>query len=51
MQDTEKGGISDRPDDAVDVYHTYFGIAGPSYFLEQSSAFHVPYPAAHQIFC
>ncbi|XP_048137852.1 geranylgeranyl transferase type-2 subunit beta 1-like isoform X2 [Rhodamnia argentea] len=29
-QDTEKGGISDRPDDAVDVYHTYFGVAGLS---------------------
>ena len=27
-QDTENGGISDRPDDAVDVYHTYFGVAG-----------------------
>ncbi|KAB1210110.1 Geranylgeranyl transferase type-2 subunit beta [Morella rubra] len=26
-QDTENGGISDRPDDAVDVYHTYFGVA------------------------
>ncbi|KAK1310698.1 hypothetical protein QJS10_CPA08g01408 [Acorus calamus] len=30
-QDTENGGISDRPDDAVDVYHTYFGIAGLSH--------------------
>ncbi|XP_062150822.1 geranylgeranyl transferase type-2 subunit beta 1-like [Alnus glutinosa] len=29
-QDTENGGISDRPDDAVDVYHTYFGLAGLS---------------------
>ena len=37
MQDTENGGISDRPDDAVDVYHTYFGIAGASYFLKQTS--------------
>ncbi|XP_040998394.1 geranylgeranyl transferase type-2 subunit beta 1-like [Juglans microcarpa x Juglans regia] len=27
-QDTENGGSSDRPDDAVDVYHTYFGVAG-----------------------
>ena len=27
-QDEEGGGISDRPDDAVDVYHTFFGIAG-----------------------
>ncbi|KAM4123918.1 hypothetical protein ACJW30_01G194600 [Castanea mollissima] len=29
-QDMENGGISDRPDDAVDVYHTYFGVAGLS---------------------
>lgn len=35
LQDTENGGISDRPDDAVDVYHTYFGIAGTSFFLKQ----------------
>ena len=28
MQDKENGGISDRPDDAVDVFHTYFGVAG-----------------------
>lgn len=28
MQDKEKGGISDRPNDAVDVFHTYFGVAG-----------------------
>lgn len=28
MQDKENGGISDRPDNAVDVYHTYFGVAG-----------------------
>ncbi|WMV57778.1 hypothetical protein MTR67_051163 [Solanum verrucosum] len=34
-QDTEKGGISDRPDDAVDVFHTYFGVAGLS-LLEYS---------------
>ncbi|KAF3943146.1 hypothetical protein CMV_030263 [Castanea mollissima] len=27
-QHMENGGISDRPDDAVDVYHTYFGVAG-----------------------
>ncbi|XP_019055247.1 PREDICTED: geranylgeranyl transferase type-2 subunit beta 1-like isoform X3 [Nelumbo nucifera] len=26
-QDKENGGISDRPDDAVDVFHTYFGVA------------------------
>ncbi|XP_042420051.1 geranylgeranyl transferase type-2 subunit beta 1-like isoform X2 [Zingiber officinale] len=29
-QDKENGGISDRPDNAVDVYHTYFGVAGLS---------------------
>jgi hypothetical protein len=29
-QDEEDGGISDRPDDMVDVYHTFFGIAGLS---------------------
>lgn len=29
-QDTEKGGISDRPGDMVDVFHTCFGIAGLS---------------------
>ncbi|KAG5040939.1 hypothetical protein JHK82_013048 [Glycine max] len=35
-QDTENGGISDRPDDAVDVFHTFFGVAGrvpPSFSL------------------
>ncbi|KAI7981461.1 Geranylgeranyl transferase type-2 subunit beta 1 [Camellia lanceoleosa] len=26
-QDKEKGGISDRPDDVVDVFHSYFGVA------------------------
>ena len=30
LQDEEGGGISDRPDDMVDVYHTFFGIAGLS---------------------
>ena len=30
MQDEEDGGISDRPEDMVDVYHTFFGIAGLS---------------------
>jgi geranylgeranyl transferase type-2 subunit beta len=29
-QDEDNGGISDRPDDEVDVYHTFFGIAGLS---------------------
>lgn len=27
-QDEQGGGISDRPEDAVDVYHTFFGLAG-----------------------
>jgi prenyltransferase beta subunit len=27
-QDEDAGGISDRPEDACDVYHTFFGIAG-----------------------
>ncbi|KAL5835648.1 hypothetical protein ACOSQ4_015145 [Xanthoceras sorbifolium] len=26
-KDLKNGGISDRPDDAVDVFHTYFGVA------------------------
>ncbi|CAF1697161.1 unnamed protein product [Brassica napus] len=26
----ENGGISDRPEDAVDIYHTYLGVAGLS---------------------
>ncbi|KAI4131319.1 MAG: hypothetical protein LQ338_001274 [Usnochroma carphineum] len=29
-QDTELGGIADRPGDMVDVFHTVFGIAGLS---------------------
>lgn len=29
-QDTEDGGIADRPGDCADIYHTYFGIAGLS---------------------
>ncbi|GMG20839.1 unnamed protein product [Ambrosiozyma monospora] len=29
-QDLKSGGISDRPDNQVDVYHTLFGIAGLS---------------------
>ena len=29
-QDEEGGGISDRPEDQVDVFHTFFGIAGLS---------------------
>ncbi len=30
MQDSEQGGIADRPGDMVDVFHTVFGIAGLS---------------------
>lgn len=30
LQDEEDGGISDRPEDMADIYHTYFGIAGLS---------------------
>ncbi|KAE9974113.1 hypothetical protein BLS_003263 [Venturia inaequalis] len=29
-QDTEHGGLSDRPGDMVDVFHTHFGICGLS---------------------
>ncbi|CCC68074.1 hypothetical protein NCAS_0A15160 [Naumovozyma castellii] len=29
-QDTKRGGISDRPDNEVDVFHTLFGITGLS---------------------
>jgi geranylgeranyl transferase type-2 subunit beta len=29
-QDEDEGGISDRPEDEVDVYHTFFGVAGLS---------------------
>lgn len=29
-QDTDNGGIADRPGDVPDVFHTYFGIAGLS---------------------
>ena len=29
-QDVESGGIADRPGDMVDVFHTFFGIAGLS---------------------
>ena len=29
-QDTEKGGIADRPEDVADVWHTVFGLTGLS---------------------
>lgn len=30
LQDHEKGGIADRPEDVADVFHTQFGVAGLS---------------------
>ncbi|KAG0612593.1 hypothetical protein M758_6G040200 [Ceratodon purpureus] len=30
FQDPDSGGISERPDDAVAVFHTFFGVAGLS---------------------
>ena len=30
VQDLDAGGISDRPEDMADVYHTFFGQAGLS---------------------
>ena len=33
FQDPEGGGISDRPGNMVDVFHTHFGIAGGSVFV------------------
>jgi len=30
VQDSEHGGLADRPGDAVDVFHTVFGVAGLS---------------------
>lgn len=30
MQDEHGGGISDRPEDMCDVFHTFFGIAALS---------------------
>lgn len=29
-QDTDKGGIADRPEDVADIWHTIFGLAGLS---------------------
>lgn len=28
QQDPDRGGISDRPNNMVDVFHTHFGVAG-----------------------
>ena len=30
LQDEHNGGISDRPEDMVDAFHTFFGIAALS---------------------
>lgn len=30
LQDENDGGISDRPEDMVDAFHTFFGIAALS---------------------
>ena len=30
LQDEQNGGISDRPEDMVDAFHTFFGIAALS---------------------
>lgn len=43
LQDTENGGISDRPDDAVDVYHTYFGIAGKWLYIAPTICLREPF--------
>jgi geranylgeranyl transferase type-2 subunit beta len=36
-QDPEGGGISDRPGDMVDVFHTLFGVAGACYSCHAQS--------------
>ncbi len=43
-QDSEDGGISDRPGNTADVYHTFFGIAGMSLL----GYFGPEYPHPHQ---
>ncbi|CAN6458126.1 unnamed protein product [Victoria cruziana] len=54
-QDKENGGISDRPDDAVDVFHTFFGVSGLS-LLEYPGlkaidpAYALPVPVVNRIF-
>lgn len=30
IQDPDRGGLADRPEDAADVWHTVFGLAGLS---------------------
>jgi geranylgeranyl transferase type-2 subunit beta len=34
-QDPEEGGISDRPGNTVDVFHTFFGLAALSLLKPQ----------------
>ncbi|CAN1232331.1 Geranylgeranyl transferase type-2 subunit beta 1 [Linum perenne] len=53
-QDTEKGGISDRPDDAVDIFHTYFGVAGKTNKIHSADfllPYHHPFLFSHLILC
>jgi geranylgeranyl transferase type-2 subunit beta len=47
-QDEHRGGISDRPDDEVDVFHTFFGVAslalmGYEGLCAMSPAYALPY--------
>ncbi|CAN1232327.1 Geranylgeranyl transferase type-2 subunit beta 1 [Linum perenne] len=52
--DTEKGGISDRPDDAVDIFHTYFGVAGKTNKIHSADfllPYHHPFLFSHLILC
>ena len=37
-QDSEEGGISDRPGDVCDPFHTLFGLAGLSLLGDRSLA-------------
>jgi len=37
-QDPDDGGIADRPDDAADLFHTFFGIAGLALLREPGLA-------------
>ena len=53
-----RGGLSDRPNDERDLYHTYFGIAGAIMlgYLEEMGipstqihpAFALPYPVVER---
>lgn len=53
-QDDETGGIADRPGDLVDVFHTYFGIAGLSFLgypglVEIDPAYALPVPTLQRL--